>query len=102
VRAWRGPFGAERWFAGILRHGDRFGKRRARGGAGRYERCALAPAQLPVCRALGLVPCTSTLQSLTPAIWTWLRGTYIIEQQLADGHEGFQVLRWDPDARTIP
>jgi hypothetical protein len=66
------------------------------------EIAASQPERIVVGRVLGLAPGTSTLQSLTPAIWTWLRGTYIIEQQLADGHEGFQVLRRDPNARMAP
>jgi hypothetical protein len=77
-------------------------------GSVRDERAVVAeitasqPERLVIGRALGLTPGTSSLQSLTPTIWTWLRGNYVVEQQLADGHEGFQVLHRDPNAGTAP
>lgn len=63
---------------------------------------AAQPVRIVVGRTLGVAPGTSSIQSLAPTIWTWLRGNYVIEQQLADGNEGFQVLRRNPNAGAAP
>lgn len=51
------------------------------------------PKQLVLGRAAGLTPGARSVGELAPSIWTYLRSNYFIELQIADGAEGFQVIR---------
>ena len=54
---------------------------------------ASEPLQLIIGRVAGLAPGARNMQSLAPKIWTHLRTHYFIEHELADGPEGFRVIR---------
>jgi hypothetical protein len=51
------------------------------------------PEQLVLGRAAGLTPGARSVDELAPSIWTYLRSNYFVELQIADGAEGFQVIR---------
>ena len=51
------------------------------------------PEQLVLGRAPGLTPGARSVDELSPVIWTFLRLNYFVELQIADGAEGFQVIR---------
>ncbi len=51
------------------------------------------PDQLIIGRVAGLAPGKRSMQSLSPSIWTYLRSHFFIEQQFADGAEGFEIIR---------
>ena len=51
------------------------------------------PAQLVLGRTGGLAPGARSVDELAPSIWKYLRANYFVELQIADGAEGFQVIR---------
>lgn len=51
------------------------------------------PGQLVLGRVAGLAPGARSMDALAPSIWTYLRSNFFIELQVADGAEGFQVIR---------
>jgi len=56
------------------------------------------PERLILGRVAGLAPGARSLDELTPTVWTHLRVNYLVELQLADGFEGFQVIRKAADS----
>jgi hypothetical protein len=51
------------------------------------------PDRIVLGRVAGLTPDARSMESLSPSIWTYLRSNFCIEAQIADGGEGFQVVR---------
>lgn len=51
------------------------------------------PGQLVLGRVAGLAPGARSMEALAPSIWTFLRSSFLVELQIADGAEGFQVIR---------
>lgn len=51
------------------------------------------PEHLVLGRVAGLTPGARAINELAPAIWACLRSNYFVELQLADGAEGFQVIK---------
>lgn len=51
------------------------------------------PTQMIIGRISGLAPGARSMEALAPSVWAFLRSHFFIESQVADGSEGFQVIR---------